>query len=233
MNKCFKYYFICWAIVLLVFNIITFVLVGATCGFAVLSSSFWVGYAFIMIVLIGHLICSILFFKKDNKDKVFLNFSIMRLSYIALIVSSIAGLIAMIIPFIPYWIGVVVDVLILGYYAIAITKATAAVDIVQTRGKKVEQKTEFINMLIVNADALKARAKTDSSKEMCAKVYEAIRYSDPMSIPALNNINDQIQNEFDVFSNAVFDGDDNLINSTAEEIINLIELRNKKCKAYK
>ena len=233
MKKYFKYYAICWAVALVVFNVIIFTITNATCGLTTLKPSFWVGYIFITLVLIGHLICSILFFKNNNKDKVFLNYSVMRLAYVAVATSLIVGLIAMITPFIPYWVGIVVDVLILGFYIIAITKATAAVEIVQTRGQKIQQETSFIKMLTVDADALKSIANTDETKELTKKVYESIRYSDPMSTSTLNNINNQIQSEFELFTNAVCDNDNELARSTAEEIISLIELRNKKCRALK
>lgn len=233
MKKYFKYYAICWAVALATFNIITFTVANATLGLAALNVSFWVGYAFITAVLIGHLICSILFFKQNNKDTVFLNVSVMRLTYAALAVSAIAGVMAMAIPFIPYWVGIVVDVLILAYYTIAITKASAAVEAVRTKGQKVEQKTSFIKTLSVDASALQSRAQSDDAKALTKKVYEAIRYSDPVSTQELNGVNSQIQCEFDLFTNAITDGNDEAAKSAAAEVCNLIEYRNQKCKALK
>ncbi|MDE5985298.1 MAG: hypothetical protein K2H13_08600 [Eubacterium sp.] len=233
MKKYFKYYGICWAIALVVFNVITFVVTNEMVGLSSVGSLFWVGYAFITIAFIGNLICSLLFFKEENKSKVFLNVSIIQLAYYALIVSLIVGTIAMAVPQIPYWIGVIVDVLVLAFYAIAIVKASAAADIVNDVEQKVKVQTFFIKSLTVDADSLMARAGSDEMKAETKKVYEAIRYSDPMSNDALASIENQIQNEFNVFSDAVKNKDIDLAKSSANELVILVNDRNKKCKLLK
>lgn len=233
MKKYFKYYGICWAIALVVFNVITFVAANETVGLAAVSSSFWVGYAFITIAFIGNLICSLIFFKEENKGNVFLNIPIINLAYSALIVSLIVGAVAMAVPQIPYWIGVIVDVFVLAFYAIAIVKASAAADIVNDVEQKVKAQTFFIKSLTVDADSLMARAKSDELKAETKKVYEAIRYSDPMSDDALANIENQIQNEFNAFADAVKNNDIDLAKFSANELVILINDRNKKCKLLK
>lgn len=233
MKKYFKYYGIGWAIALVVFNVITFVAANETVGLAFVSSSFWVGYTFITIAFIGNLICSFLFFKEENKGKVFLNVPIVSLAYSAVIVSFIVGVVAMAVPQIPYWIGVIVDVLVLALYAIAIVKASAAADIVNDVEQKVKAQTFFIKSLTVDADSLMARAKSDEMKAETKKVYEAIRYSDPMSNNALASIENQIQNEFNAFADAVKNNDIDLAKSSSNELVVLINDRNKKCKLLK
>lgn len=233
MRKYFKYYGICWAVVLVVFNVITFVTVNETVGLASVGSSFWVGYAFITIAFIGNLICSFLFCKEENKGKVFLNIPIVSLAYSALIVSLIVGAVAMAVPQIPYWIGVIVNVLVLAFYAIAIVKASAAAYIVNDVDQKIKKQTFFIKSLTVDADSLMARAKNDEMKAETKNVYEAIRYSDPMSNDALASIENQIQNEFNVFADAVKNNDIDLAKSSANELVILINDRNKKCKLLK
>lgn len=233
MKKYFKYYGICWVIALAVFNVITFVAVSKTVGLALVNTSFWVGYGFITLAFIGNLVCSLIFFKEENKGKVFLNIPIINLAYSALIVSLIVGTIAMAVPVIPYWIGMIVDVLILAFYAIAIIKASAAADIVNDIEQKVKEQTFFIKSLTVDADSLIARAKSDEIKSETKKVYEAIRYSDPMSNDALADIENQIQNEFNIFAEAVENDDTDLAKSSTDEIVILINDRNKKCKLLK
>lgn len=233
MKKYFKYYGICWAIALMVFNVITFVVANETIGLTSVGSSFWIGYAFITIAFIGNLICSFLFFKEENKSKMFLNIPIIQLAYSALIGSLIVGAVAMAVPQIPYWIGVIVDVLVLAFYVIAIVKAKAAVDIVHDIEQKVKVQTFFIKVLTVDADSLMARAKSDEMKAETKKVYEAIRYSDPMSNDALASIENQIQNEFNAFADAVKNNDIDLAKSSSNELVILINDRNKKCKLLK
>lgn len=233
MKKYFKYYGICWAIALVVFNVITFVAANETVGLSSIGSSFWVSYAFITIAFIGNLICSLLFFKEENTGKVFLNIPIINLVYSALIVSLIVGAVAMAVPQIPYWIGVIVAVFVLAFYAIAIVKASAAANIVHDVEQKVKTQTFFVKSLTVDADSLMVRAKSDEMKAETKKVYEAIRYSDPMSNDALASIESQIQNEFNAFADAVKNNDMDLAKSSANELVILINDRNKKCKLLK
>lgn len=233
MKKYFKYYAISWAIALAVFNVITFTVTAETVGFEDVTASFWIGYVFITIAFIGNLVCSLLFFKEGNENKVFLNLPIITISYSALCASLVVGAVAMAVSAIPYWVGIIVDVLVLAFYAIAILKASAAADIVSDIDKKIKTQTFFIKSLTVDAETLMTRAKSDEIKAEAKKVYEAIRYSDPMSNEALAGIETKIQNEFNSFDNAVISDDADLVKSITEELVNLIDERNKKCKLLK
>lgn len=233
MKKFFKYYAICWAIALAVFNVIVFLVAGNTVGLSNVGASFWIAYAFITLIFCGNLGCSAVFFKEENKNKTFLKFSVMHYAFCALVVSLIVGAIAMVVPAIPYWVGIIVDVLVLAFYAIAIVKAVAAADIINTVEHKVKEKTAYIRTLTVDAESLVARAKSDDAKALAKKVYEAVRYSDPMSSPQLNDVETQIKNEFTAFSDAIKNDDVALATTSSEELINLINDRNSKCKALK
>lgn len=233
MKKFFKYYAICWAIALAVFNVIVFLVAGNTVGLSNVGASFWIAYAFITLIFCGNLGCSAVFFKEENRNKTFLKLSVMHYAFCALVVSLIVGAVAMVVPAIPYWIGIIVDVLVLAFYAIAIVKAVAAADIINTVEHKVKEKTAFIKMLTVDAESLVARAKSDEAKTLAKKVYEAVRFSDPMSSPQLSDAESRIQSEFTAFSDAIKNDDVALAATSSEELINLINDRNSKCKALK
>lgn len=233
MKKYFKFYGICWAIALVVFNIITFIFTGNTVGISNASAGFWAGYVFITIVFVANLVCSFLFFKEENIDKIFLKLPIIYIAYIALIVSLIAGAIAMAIPVIPYWVGIVIDVVILAVYAIAIVQVNAAADVVSEIDDRVKAQTFFIHSLTADAQTLMSFAKSDVVQTECKKVYESIRYSDPMSNDALAQIENQIQNEFNIFAHAVKKDNTDLVKNSANKIIVLINKRNLQCKVLK
>ena len=63
------------------------------------------------------------------------------------------------------------------------------------------------------------------------KVYEAIRYSDPMSNDALASLESEITIKFKAFENAVVSGI--ACAETANELLILVEERNKKVKVLK
>lgn len=232
MKKGIKFYAPCWAIVLIVFNVITFS-VPITVNVNKFTPSFWIGYAFIILMFIAQLACSILFFKQDSKEKKFLNVPVISLSYMALLVSIIVGAVAMAVPFIPYWVGIILDVLIVAFYAIAIISSKAAADTIENIDKKVKAQTFFIKSLTVDAESLLPRAKSDETKAIAKKVYEAIRYSGPMSNEALSPVESQITIKFNEFSNALIEDNKPLAESIGNELIILVNDRNKKCRLSK
>lgn len=232
MKKGLKYYIPCWAVLLAVFNIITFA-VPVTVNVNKFSPSFWIGYGFVTLAFIAQLVCSLIFFKQDTKEKRFLNIPVISLSYTALLLSIIIGAVAMAVPSIPYWIAVIVDVLITAFYAIAIISSKAAADTVSSIDTKIKQQTFFIKSLSVYAQSLVNSAKTDEMKTLANKVYEAVRYSDPMSSPQLETIENEIEIKFNQFLSAVKSDNASLAQSIADELVTLIKDRNNKCKLLK
>ena len=231
MNKKFKYYAIVWAILLAVFNVICFVTPGEAAGMSKFGGAFWAGYIFITIAFIGQLVCAYIALKTDDKTKLFYNIPIIRISYTGLILTVVFGALCMAIPNLPNWVGIIVCVLVLAFTAIAVIKAKAASDVVENIDKKVKAQTMFVKSLTVDAESLLARANGEA-KAACSKVFEAVRYSDPISNDALAGIESQITLKFNEFSNAVTSNADT-ISTLADELVILIGDRNKKCKLLK
>ena len=232
MKKRFNLYIIAWAVLLALFNVIAFVSVGWA-GQEKYTSSFWIGYVFITVMFIGQLICSYMAFKADSAKKLFYHISLIRTSYIGLIVSFIVGGLCMLISPLPYWVGVIVCAIVLVVNVLSVIKATASIDEIERIDTKVNTQTFFIKSLTVDADTLTASAKSEAIKAECRKVYEAIRYSDPMSHDALSSVESQITVKFAELSEAVKTDDANKVTEIANEIIILVVDRNKKCKLLK
>ena len=76
-------------------------------------------------------------------------------------------------------------------------------------------------------------AKSTDLKALAKKVYEAVRYSDPMTNAVLVEAEEKIQSSFYDFENAINGEDLELSSSTADELLSLIDIRNKKCKLLK
>ncbi len=232
MKKKFNLYIVVWAVLLALFNVIAFISVGWA-GQEKYTPSFWIGYVLITVVFIGQLICSFVAFKADSAKKLFYNISLIRTSYIGLIVSFIVGGLCMLISPLPYWVGVIVCAIVLAANVLFVLKATAAIDEVERIDTKVKTQTFFIKSLTVDADTLMASARSETIKAECRKVYEAIRYSDPMSNDALDSVEGQITVKFAELSEAVKADDAEKVTEIGNEVIVLIGDRNKKCKLLK
>ena len=232
MKKRFNLYIVAWGVLLALFNVIAFVSVGWA-GQEKYTTSFWIGYVFITVMLIGQLVCSYMAFKADSAKKLFYNISLIRTSYIGLIVSFIVGGLCMLISPLPYWVGVIVCAIVLVANVLSVVKATAAIDEIERIDTKVKTQTFFIKSLTVDADTLMASAKSEAVKAECRKVYEAIRYSDPMSHDALSFVESQIAVKFEELSDAVKADNAEKVAEIANEVVILIGNRNKRCKLLK
>lgn len=232
MKKVFKFYSVIWAVLLALFNVISFVSVGWA-GISKYTPSFWIGYAFITLSFIGQIVCAYFALKDNDIKKTFYNVSLIAASYTGLILSFVFGGLCMIISLLPYWVGILLCAIVLGINVIAIIKASAVVDIVSSIDEKAKESTLFIKSLTVDAESLMSRAKSETIKAECKKVYEAVRYSDPMSNGALVSIESEITIKFSNFSDAVVSDKFNVASECATELVILIDERNKKCKLLK
>jgi MFS family permease len=233
MRKSYKLYLIAWAAVLALFNIISFVTPSLP-DQPKYTASFWIGYALITVAFIGQVICAYIAFKAYTEKKVFYTLSLITTSYVGLIASFVLGGICMFIPALPKWIGAILCCIVLVVNIVAIIKSTALIEMnIEAIDKKIKEKTFFVKSLTVDAETLVARATTEEIKAECKKVYEAVRYSDPMSSDALASIESEITAEFAKLTEAVKAGDSDAVTASANEVIILIGNRNGKCKLLK
>lgn len=233
MKKGFRYYGIIWLVAVVGFNAVVLIVPNTAGDYSKFGGAFWAGYALIMLALIGQAVCSWLFFKKDDKNNIFLGLSALSFSLSGLIVSLIAGVLCMIIPNMPTWLGAIIGILVLGAYGIAYVTATASAEAVASIDKKVEAKTMFSRSLTADIESIKARARSEAVKAEVKKVYEAVRYSDPMSSEALFDVETQIIAGFNRLVSTVEADDAEAAKTAADEMVILIKDRSNKCKLLK
>lgn len=234
MKNSFKFYIVIWAVLLAAWCAIVFLVRPVIPEYVVnYDARFWVAFAFILVAFFGNLACACYALRADNLQKLFYHMPLITISWSALIAMLVVGSATMLIPGCPAWVAAVACIVILAFNAITLVKATAAANIVGQIDDKVKAKTSFIKNLTVDAESIMARAKSDEVKAECKKVYEAVRYSDPMSNEALSVIETKITVKVDEFSSAVSADDEEKAKEIADEIVFLVNDRNKKCKVIK
>lgn len=234
MKKNFKFYIIIWAILLVLYNLTVFLVRPVIPGYIInYDARFWISWGVIIATFIGQLFCAKVAFDSKNNEKLFLNIPLITQSYTALVVATIAGSALMLIPDCPAWIAAIVCAAVFGFGAISVIKAKTASDIVSDTDDKIKTQTLFIKSLTVDAEGLISRAKSEAVKAECKKVYEAVRYSDPMSNSALASIESKIIMKFSKLTDAVVSDDFNATAEHVNELVILICERNKKCKFLK
>lgn len=234
MKKHFKNYVLLWAILFVAWCAVVFLVRPIIPGYTIIyDSRFWISFVFIVISFVTNLICAFSLFKSENLEKLFLNLPLVRISRTALIITVIASSAIMLIPDCPYWIAAVVCAIILLFNVVSIFKASWAAETVIDTQEKIKTNTSFIRELTPDAQSLMSRAQDNETKASCKKVYEAVRYSDPMSSSNLSQIEDEISSKFNELSLAVEKNNTDKVKHLSDELVVLIKERNSKCKQYK
>ena len=230
MKTSFKIYALIWAIGFAIFNLVAFVPVVSIEG-AEISSSYVIATIFCDIMFFAQLGCGYFAFKPENKQKVFYNIPIVTTSLMSLLVTIIVAVVLALIPDVPNWLTALVLAIVTLISVVAILKSHFVAETISKIDDKVKAKTFFIKNLTVDAETLISKASTDEAKAEAKKVYEAIRYSDPMANDALSSLESEITSKFNAFSNAVASGES--LEETSKALLILIEERNNKCKLLK
>lgn len=233
MNKYFKSYLIIWAIAVAIFNVVALVPTQAITGLDSVEGTFWIGLVFINVALIAQLLASFVALNEKNATKLFYNLPVFFVSRTALIFNIIVGVVCMLIPGIPEWLGAVICFIVLGLSAIAVFKAKAPGDFIGELDKRVKAQTIFIKSITVSAQNLVSQAKSDDVRKECRKVYEALRYSDPMSNEGLTDVENQITSVYNELVSAVESDNVQLAAVSSNNLIGLIAARNNRCKLLK
>ncbi len=227
MKKNLKSYGLVWIIAVVMFNALAFIVPRERDG------SFLVGVIFINAAFVLHLVCWHFTSRERSAERFFYKISLLRVSHIGLWVMSVAGWAVMLIEDIPYSVGIAVCIIVLGVTAIWAVMADTAAEIVADQDVRIAQKTAVIAELRAEAEAIRARATTPEISETCTKVYDALRYSDPVSHSALEALESSIRAKLEAMREAVASSDAVGVKGHAEELLLLISERNIKCKALK
>lgn len=228
MKKVMPFYAIGWALALGLFNLITFITPGDK-----FDDDLWtISYILITVGFLALLGCAYYAFgSKSAEQNALFRLPLFKSSVTALIAVLVVGLIFMSIDGMPTWLGVIIIAVVICIYAVPILTAGAAASAVQGVDKQIKQQTAYIKMLTADTQVLMTRAQGTMNAEITRKVYEAARYSDPMSADGLQDVESRIRTAFAALVTAV---NSNLpADEQAAILLTLIEERNVKCKILK
>ena len=233
MKRVVWYYVVCWLVFLAVFNTIAFLIPNVFAWENKFTGSFWIAYGAIMIAFLGQLACACIAFRSENAEKLFLNISLVSQSYSALIAMLVVGSVFIVIPSLPSWIGAVGCSAILAFSILSVMKAAVSIDAVVAVGEKTAINTKAMKTMAAEVAGLVELSSTETIKTKLKKVYEEIRYSDPVSNETLEEIEWKIKVAIAELRDAVNQGDEEKIDQLSQKIVAMIKQRNQLCKLSK
>lgn len=232
MKKVFKLYAMAWAVMFALFQVISFA-VPNWAGVEKYTPSFWIGYLCITISFLGQLVCAYIALKAEDSEKVFYRISLVVASYTGLLLSFVFGGLCMLISIFPFWAGIILCAMVLAFNAVSIIKASVSATLVERADEKEKAQVFFLRKLTADAEILLSKAKSEAVKKDCKRVYETVRYSDPVSCEALSAIEGEIALKFSVLTKAVNEDNAADVKEISNELVILLEDRNKKCRLLK
>ena len=194
------------------------------------SPLFWVAFVLTIFSFVAQLACAFLALARERS---FVGIPLFYTSLGTLVATVVICEICMILYKWLSWFGIIVCILTVGFSLIAVLKSNAAATAIEAVDKKVKAKTMYIKMLTADAQTTVTKTENEEIKAIAKKVYENVRFSDPMSDSALSMVEEKITEKFAEYDKAVQDGNLDAVKETSAALNTLIAERNAKCKMLK
>ena len=99
----------------------------------------------------------------------------------------------MLFPLAPFALALIVQAVILGIYAIVAILSVMGRDAAQDANDHVKEHVTALRTMQVDVDMLLAAAQDPGVKASLKKLSDTVRYSDPMSTPAVADVENEIR----------------------------------------
>lgn len=233
MERYQKRYLLAWGIAVVVFIGVALLVPQQIGEWSKKEGSFWAAFVMILLLFVAQLACSFLVFRKGTKEQRFLRLPIIYVSYMSLIVMLLVEAVCVVIPVTKNWLGFILGLIILACYGIIVLNSLTASEMIQGIEQRVAEETRFVRTLRVEVELLEKQVLTQAISSEVKRVSEAVRYSDPRSSQALEELEGRLYVAFSAFSEAAKAKDEALCKEKAEVFLRLLEERNSKCRLLK
>ena len=217
-------------IMLVVFNVIAFVVPFAK------NAVFWVAYAFGMTAIISQLaVMKLAFNGAETIRSKFYGFPVARIGVIYGICQLLLSFAAMALsPYIPMWIIMVIFIVMLAAAAAGMIGADMVREDIEHLDKKLVKNVSNMRELQSKISLIVSQADCgEELKSALAKLGEDIKYSDPVSNPATEKIENELLIAIDELQKAVIDGEETAALTLCRKISGTLAERNRLCKLNK
>ena len=194
---------------------------------------FWLSFGYTLAAFaVAGAAFDIAFFRHPGAKSRFYGFPIAKIGAVYWLVQLIAGLAAMALgSWIPVWLAVLVYTALLGAAAIGLIAADAVADEIHTQDAKLRQNVTVMRTLQSQVSQLDC---TDPEAAAAVKKFaEELRYSDPVSSPALEEAERDLSAAVANMQSAVMDNDSAAVKQLCRKATALLTERNRLCKLYK
>ena len=231
MKKNSARWWVIWAVVLAVYNVIVFAVPFPK------NAVFFVSWVFSLIAIAAQVyVIRTAFYKGESTTSKFYGFPIAKLGVLYLIVQLALGLMFMALGFaltIPLLVPLVLYIVLLGAAAVGLISTEATRDEIVQQDKKLKKDVSCMRTLRSKVMAMVPLAKDASVRIALEKLAEDIRFSDPVSSAELEAAESDLSTCVDDLQQAVLDNDQEAALSLEKRAEMLLAERNRLCKLEK
>lgn len=196
---------------------------------------FWLTYLFTAVAFgVQTYVFKLSFEKEAGAKSKFYGFPIARVGVLYLAVQLVLGLVFMALAAVaPVWLAFVLYLALLAAAAVGVIATDAIRDEVERQDTQLKKDVATMRALQSKAAALPARCEDTTAKAALEKLAEEFRYSDPVSAPALTDLETDMAATMEELSAAVTDGDNAAVLALCKKISATLAERNRLCKLNK
>lgn len=229
MNKRYKSLAVIYAIAYAVFCALFFAIPFNR------TANAWICFAFTTVsFVVGCVVTFRAFRNRGLKSKIY-GFPIFRIGLSYTIVQTVFTFILLCVELktaAPTWVSVAVSALLLGAAGIGVISTSTARDIIEEQEAAQQAATKPVKQFRIDLESIVAKCGDPEVKKVLQKLSDDFRYSDPVSIDELSEIEEKIRVEVKVLDNLV-QTEPEAAPQKAEEIALLLADRNRRSKALK
>lgn len=196
---------------------------------------FWLTYLFTAAAFgVQVYVFKLSFEKEAGAKSKFYGFPIARVGVLYLAVQLVLGLVFMALAAVaPVWLALVLYLALLVAAAVGVIATDSIRDEVERQDTQLKKNVATMRALQSKAAALPARCEDAEAKSALEKLAEEFRYSDPVSAPALADLETDMAAIMEELSAAVTDGDNAAVLALCKKISATLAERNRLCKLNK
>ena len=196
---------------------------------------FWLTYLFTAAAFgVQAYVFKLSFEKEAGAKSKFYGFPIARVGVLYLAAQIVLGLVFMALAAVaPVWLALVLYLVLLAAAAVGVIATDSIRDEVDRQDTQLKADVAAMRALQSHAAALPARCEDTTAKAALEKLAEEFRYSDPVSAPALADLETDMAAIMEELSAAVTDGDNAAVLALCKKISATLAERNRLCKLNK
>lgn len=199
------------------------------------NAIFWVSFIFTLVALAAQVYVVYTAFGGDRDAKSqFYGFPIASIGFMYFIAQVVLSIVFMVLAeSVRLWLPLLLYIVLAGAAALGFIATDVTRDEIQRQDAALKANVSAMRNIQSKASALLGVTQDAETRKAVEKLSDALRYSDPVSSPAISEIESDLTACVDELQKAVVDGDKASALALAEKAGNILIERNRQCKLNK